>query len=451
MAGAMIGPQRRLDRLAPAVLALSLVAGAACGDDRASAPKGAPGSELTATSTTAAGDGTIATPSSSTAPNRPVSTRPPATDRGSAVPCAKAPSPTTITAPGLWTAGVDGRTRLLLEGDHPVYAWSPSGSQVATAVARPDLRWSLAVVPVGGGPAVQPAPDYAVLDAQWTPDGQHLVFTSPGPGGTGDDLHVVAAAGGAVTTLWRKSGDEAFMNFAVDPQGGRVLFVYEDRNPEPFGFPFGSLMSVNLDGSDLHKLADVQSPFRLSPDGRSVAVLADGSRAVIDLRTGRRVELAKARVHVEYFPGYDRAQTWSPDSRWVVFRFDIEDPDVYRPDGTAHWTAGQPGIEGDPVFSPDAHRVVWLGGSGPLDTLVFADADGSNRTETGKLGLRPIDWLSPETLAVVPTSEDGRTQTICRLLVTDRKATPIVRIHPGSRSPLLSPDRRTYALSVSPS
>ena len=447
MAGAMIRPKRRLDRLAPAVLALSLVAGVACDDDPAPAPNGAPRNQLTATSTTAAADSTIATPSSSTAPNRPVTTRPPATDRGSAVPCSKGPSPTRITEPGLWTASVDGRTRLLLDGDHPIYAWSPSGSQLAIAVARPDLRWSLAVVPGGGGPVVQPAPDYVVLEAQWTPDGQHLVFTSTGPGGTGDGLHVVAAGGGAVTTLWRKRGDQTFMNFAVDPQGGRVLFVYEDPNPALYGFPFGSLMSVNLDGSNLHKLADVQSPFRLSPDGRSVAVIANGSRAVIDLGTGRRVELAKARVHIEYFPGYDRAQTWSPDNRWVVFRFDIEDAGIYRPDGTAHWT-----VASDPVFSPDAHRVVWLGGTGADDFLVFADADGSNRTETDNLGVLPIDWLSSESLAVVPTNEGGRTQTICRLSVTDRKATPIVRIdHPAPRSPLLSPDRRTYALAVSPS
>ena len=80
----------------------------------------------------------------------------------------------------LWRARADGSERLQLTSDTERAAlphWSPDGKQIAYASTKPGGSWRLSLVSVNGGDAHDMLPEAgSQIDANWSPDGERLMF-----------------------------------------------------------------------------------------------------------------------------------------------------------------------------------------------------------------------------------------------------------------------------------
>jgi Tol biopolymer transport system component len=80
----------------------------------------------------------------------------------------------------LWRARADGSERLQLTTDAERAAlphWSPDGKQIAYASTKPGGSWKLSLVSANGGDAHEMLPETgSQIDANWSPDGERLMF-----------------------------------------------------------------------------------------------------------------------------------------------------------------------------------------------------------------------------------------------------------------------------------
>lgn len=80
----------------------------------------------------------------------------------------------------LWRARADGSERLQLTSDSERAAlphWSPDGKQIAYASTKVGGAWKLSLVSANGGDAHEMLPETgSQIDANWSPDGERLMF-----------------------------------------------------------------------------------------------------------------------------------------------------------------------------------------------------------------------------------------------------------------------------------
>ncbi|MDE2659310.1 MAG: S9 family peptidase [Acidobacteriota bacterium] len=138
------------------------------------------------------------------------------------------------------------------------------------------------VLPVEGGTPVQVTTgDFQHQSAPaWTPDGEHLVFSSNRNANwerdfRNSELYIAPVAGGEIRALTDRNGPDR--SPAVSPDGERIAFVgYEDRVRT---YQLSRLWVMNLDGSGLRALSagldrSVSSPV-WAADGSGVYVQYD--------------------------------------------------------------------------------------------------------------------------------------------------------------------------------
>jgi hypothetical protein len=177
--------------------------------------------------------------------------------------------------------------RALLAGAES--AWSPDGRSLAVVrtgrivVARRNGRSPRAVTtgPSDGRPA-------------WSPDGRRIAFVRDGA------VSVVAASGGAVTTLARGTDPD------WSPDGGRIAFAHEA----------GGVATMAPDGTDVRLLtvdSGAGTPVWL-PDGSELVVVhsenivayASDGTVSRPLGPGRRVDVARVPLAAELLPDLDQ-------------------------------------------------------------------------------------------------------------------------------------------------
>ena len=197
-------------------------------------------------------------------------------------------------------------------------------------------------------------------DAEWSPDGQWIVFGSSAKGN--EDLYLIPAAGGQIEPLTSGPADELYAEWS--PEGSRILFTSNrgggsenvwtiapdgtnlrqvTQSSDEVANRRGHLAAWSHDGQSIlfvsargrehlgiwsipaaggtaiqlspDTAADEQHPAP-SPDGTEVAVaqgnFESGDIVVRNLSTGEtRPLVANA--------GVDWAPDWSPDGRWIAF------------------------------------------------------------------------------------------------------------------------------------
>ena len=179
----------------------------------------------------------------------------------------------------LWRAHSDGSDRLQLTPISERAAlphWSPDGTQIAYASMKPGASWKLSLVAANGGDPQEMLPgNGSQIDANWSSDGQRLMFG----------------------------------NFNKDNTGINIRILdFKTRKIE------------TVPGSD-----GLFSP-RWSPDGRYIAALSpDGTELkLFDFQTQKWTTWQKETAGTVSYP------SWSADSKYLYFDDLVNDAEAVR-------------------------------------------------------------------------------------------------------------------------
>lgn len=145
----------------------------------------------------------------------------------------------------------------------------------------------------------------------WSPDGKHIAFASDRNNST--NLYVVNADGSGLKRIVTSPAVCYMPSWQKTPNGERIVFGMHGERPE--------MASARPDGSDLRKLG-VGHDTCLSPDGRAIAytgeVQGGVSVFIMDYEGGNKRQLVPgASKPGAVFPN------WSPDSKCIVYSWPV--------------------------------------------------------------------------------------------------------------------------------
>ena len=197
----------------------------------------------------------------------------------------------------LWPAiSYDGRT-IVFERDFEIWKMDTASGQAAKVE-----------ITKRGAPAA-PSLEHVSLtsgfqDLALSPDGRKVVFAA-----RGEIWAAAARDGGDAVRVTRTYARESQVEWLPDSR--RIVYISE-RNGAGHLYQFDFTRSTE---TQLTRASVSDTAPRVSPDGRSVAFVRDGSELhVMDLVTGEDRAVAKGHLTRS-----DRGLAWSPDSKWVAY------------------------------------------------------------------------------------------------------------------------------------
>lgn len=217
--------------------------------------------------------------------------------------------------------------------------WSPDGSQIAFELGSPDTANVALIKADGTDLRVLPSVGDGIDgDPSFTPDGQHVVFERFDPA-TGDDAAWIMRTDG---TERRRiaTGPNGAQDPNVSPDGKTLTFVGAARADDDTE---QALFAVGIDGSGLRQLTsfslDVAIKHDWAPDGKHI-VLADNANVDAPANIATIEPDGSHLTHLTHYtarPDSAYAGSYSPDGKWVVYRFEENGQFGLRrmhPDGT---------------------------------------------------------------------------------------------------------------------
>lgn len=237
-----------------------------------------------------------------------------------------------------------------LDSGSPLYfAWSPDSQRMLLHVggALGDTNQArIALLPLaqrGSAHAISTSPG-SFSAPQWSPDGQHLLFSTEDASNT-QAVAVANAQGESTQILFKYDGR---ISFSWSPSGDRIAYIVTDATMQVPNY--GHVQMVDINGKNTQEVSqDPALAFFWSPNGKKLAYLtvqvSSGSSSyrsvglgqqggqtvqlqwkVKDLESGA-TKLVTSFIPTETFinllPFYDqyaRSLTfWSPDSKSIVY------------------------------------------------------------------------------------------------------------------------------------
>jgi Tol biopolymer transport system component len=220
--------------------------------------------------------------------------------------------------------------------------WSPDGTRIAFDIGpvgvQPEaVNQGLWMVNADGSNLHQVVT--SGFQPAFTPDGDHLVYECPDCAG-GDGIFLMKADGSdapGTRLSTNPSGYEGDANPEVSPDGKTVTFVRRKNEDTA-----QALFAVDIGGTNLRKLV----PYRFivfvkhdwAPDGEHIVFTSgmnDQANVYTVARDGSdRIQLTHVRPDHAAIAG-----SYSPDGRWIAFRWENPSIGVYRlmrmrPDGS---------------------------------------------------------------------------------------------------------------------
>ncbi len=159
--------------------------------------------------------------------------------------------------------------------------------------------------------------------ADWSPDGEQIVFTSNRDGSDlgwdGEELYVMAADGSNVRRLTRRLGSEAVP--AWSPDGTKIAFTRSAPGEQEGR---SDIYVIQPDGTNLRRLSAGGRPS-WSPDGKKIAFMS--TRHTGEQQTDTDIEIYVMDAdgtniqRLTHRPGANGHPDWSPDGSEIVFAF----------------------------------------------------------------------------------------------------------------------------------
>jgi Tol biopolymer transport system component len=271
----------------------------------------------------------------------------------------------------LWIVSVatGDRRQLTMGGDAVQPSWSPHGQRIAYWAMFGDLRQrDIWTVPAGGGPPLRVTDDAAIdWNPVWSPDGQHLYFSSNRSGLYG---------------LWRVAIDESSGRRMGDPEAvplARAGVAHYSFSRDGGALAMASLMfqsNIEAIAFDLQKKqtgerrrltnnsetgvipASGTSTPALSPDGQWLSFAHESAGGQQDLWVMRTDGTGLRELTSD--PGRDNAPSWFPDGKRLLFRSERGgrfQAWTIAADGSAPMqVTDETGVVSSIVLAPDARR-----------------------------------------------------------------------------------------------
>lgn len=189
----------------------------------------------------------------------------------------------------------------------------------------------------------------------WSPDGSRIAFHSDRRGAA--EIYVMRADGSGQRRITAFGAGYQAMQPAWSPDGSRIAFTLSRRpvaQATVTEFEDFAVWLIRPDGSGARALLDHAAQPAWSPDGRSLAFVAEDQLKVVDLATG------KIRVIVT---GFVNLPAWSPDGARITYQQSRGGRDqiyIVNSDGTNGRRAfASSSFDYAPSFSPDGARLVF--------------------------------------------------------------------------------------------
>lgn len=166
---------------------------------------------------------------------------------------------------GICTVNPDGSGQALLVANRQAFspAWSPDGSKLAYTDTG---EGSIHVVRADGTDdrLVVRSPDAVVEEPSWSPDGNRIGFLWLKPRfdsrsltGFDNAIRTVNSEGGDERELLRSATDDYLSGPSFSPDGTKIAFTRrQGGNQDPIFHSVNRLYTMNVDGTDVRKLAE---------------------------------------------------------------------------------------------------------------------------------------------------------------------------------------------------
>jgi Tol biopolymer transport system component len=229
----------------------------------------------------------------------------------------------------LWRSRADGSERLQLTfGDErtALPRWSPDGKQIAFVSMKPGESWKLYLIsPEGGTPRLIVKESGSQLDANWSADGQQLMFGDFSHDAAGINIRLLDFKTGKMITV---PGSQGLFSPRWSPDGRHIAALSPDNT---------TLMLFDFDtqrwSTWLKESAGSVSYPVWSPDGKCLYFddLVNGTEAIRRVKIGGSApEEVYELETLERYPG--ALGLWSgraPDGSWMFVR-DRSTQEVYQ-------------------------------------------------------------------------------------------------------------------------
>ncbi len=290
----------------------------------------------------------------------------------------------------------------------PPSGMEPPSGPFASVIAFLRLSSNAQDIWTVDGGEVQVTTTGTVVEHDWSPDGQQIVFEN----GTGDaaEIYVVSGEGGNAKQLTNNPDDARNIDPEWAPVGGSIVFV---SNRATGNFQIWKMDKKGNDQTQLTETGSNGSPT-WSPDATKIAFFSFRPGF-----TDREILVMNAdgsnETRLTMDGGEDVEPRWSPDGNRIAFR--RQDPSTSNID---IWVMDSDGMnpmqltndvaeDRDHRWSPDGTKIVFTKNRGDDAEVWVMDSDGSDQVNLTNNGVIDEDpWWSPDgTMIAFKSRRDG--------------------------------------------
>lgn len=246
------------------------------------------------------------------------------------------------------------------DGRNVVFSWNGTGNwEIYGLEISPGTHEAREAKLISKGEGSKFSPRYS-------PDGKYIAYALDLDGSESYQIVLHDLEKGPHIDLTPTSAYAHQPNFAFSPDG-KTLAILADEYGQ------FALYLISIETREKKLLLDVHRPMwdvKWSPDGRWSAVevemeASDRGVFIVEIASGKWKQLEGLNA---------QQPVWSPDSKWIVFSaesgewFDIGLYEVET--GNVEWLTESTGDDTSPCWSPDRERIAWVHAEGAANSLM---------------------------------------------------------------------------------
>ena len=222
------------------------------------------------------------------------------------------------------------------KGSDTPYSWSPDGRKLAF-VSNRNGNSDIFVMAVDGSSSTEQLTEDSADDTRplWSTDGQRIAFNSSRDGDS--EIFLMDADGENLVQLTHNDVNEYVSSWS--PDGEKIAFVLRPDSTSDWD---DEIYLMDVDGRNAMQLTDNDTHDGTpawSPDGQTIAFTSTGETSWIRLGANTYQSYTNTNIFLMDVDGsnvrqltYDNISdgrlSWSPDGRYIAFRYGSKNPNL---------------------------------------------------------------------------------------------------------------------------